>query len=91
MIESKSSTIHGFAYEASSRTLRIKFRSGDEWDYRGVGPDAFEHFQAAESHGKHFHAHIRPKHEAVSVAKQVLTPEQQAAQDADTMAQLRDM
>jgi hypothetical protein len=85
MTQSTSSNISSFGYDAAHRTLRIKFKSGDEWDYKDVPASKFEALQAADSHGKYFHAHIRGSHDAVRGNR---APE---ATESEMLAQLRDV
>lgn len=54
-----SSNLKAQGYDEASQTLRIHFKNGVVYDYAGVQPDVAQAFQAADSLGKFFHAHIR--------------------------------
>lgn len=57
----KSSNVHSAGYDRASRTLRVKFHNGGVYDHYDVGPEHAQAFLAAESHGQHYHAHIKSK------------------------------
>ena len=51
-------------YEDDTKTLIIKFQSGDK-EHRSNSPvpkETFEAFKKAESPGKFFHQHLRKQH-----------------------------
>lgn len=55
----ESSSLAGFGYDPKRRTLRVRFHSGEIYDYFGVPPREAEGLQAAESKGRFFLSHIR--------------------------------
>jgi hypothetical protein len=57
---SNSSMISGIAYDQSTATLEIEFRSGSSiWQYYDFPEHMWSEFEYAESHGKYFNANIR--------------------------------
>lgn len=60
----KSSQIASVGYDATTKTMEIKFKTGGHYSYPGVTPDVHAKFMAAESIGKHFSQHIRGKYES---------------------------
>lgn len=59
MISVSSSDIVAIGYEPSTATLRVKFISGDVYDYFNVPETVYKEFLQAPSHGKFLHAYIR--------------------------------
>lgn len=59
MVKVKSSNIEAIGYLPSERVLRIKFLSGQVFDYLGVPACIFDELLKAESLGKYFSAHIK--------------------------------
>jgi len=55
----KSSQLHAIGYDATNKTLAVKFKNGGEYHYSNVEPEAFAALKSAESVGKHFGKHIR--------------------------------
>jgi hypothetical protein len=47
-----SSNVEAIGYDAGTRTLRVKFRSGGTYDYGECGRETWERLKAAESKGK---------------------------------------
>lgn len=60
MIKVKSSNISEIGYEKDK--LRIKFKSGGEYEYEAVPDEIFQNFMKADSKGKYFHAGIFSKY-----------------------------
>lgn len=56
-----SSQIKAAGHDPESGDLVVEFRSGGTYRYSNVPAEAAAQFLAAESVGKHFHAHIRGK------------------------------
>jgi hypothetical protein len=56
-----SSNIEAIGYDAPTRTLGIRFRSGGEYHYHDVPDAAHEALLAAPSAGAHFYKHINGK------------------------------
>lgn len=54
-----SSQIAALGYDHGSKTLRIRFHTGAEYEYANVPPELHTKFLSAESKGKFFGAHIR--------------------------------
>lgn len=55
----QSSTIAHIGYDPDKSLLEIGFKSGGTYHYEDVPQDAYDAFEGAGSHGKHFHANIR--------------------------------
>ena len=55
----KSSTIKSLGYDPESKRMHVEFHSGGVYEYADVQPHEHAKLCAAESCGKHFHAHIR--------------------------------
>jgi hypothetical protein len=53
-----SEAIAQIEYDAASRTLFVRFTSGEWYGYAGVPASVHRAFVAAESHGRFFHDHI---------------------------------
>lgn len=59
-----SSTIHSIGYDPSRRLMRVDFKSGGgvtSYHYHDVPPEAHAALAGADSHGSHFHQHVRGK------------------------------
>ncbi|HRI81345.1 MAG TPA: KTSC domain-containing protein [Opitutaceae bacterium] len=54
-----SSAIADVAYDPSSRTLQITFRSGGTYTFHGVPADIYRGLITASSPGSFYHNHIR--------------------------------
>jgi hypothetical protein len=57
-----SSMIAEIGHDNETRTLRVKFKKGEIWEYSDVPPEEFEQLKKAESVGSHFHKNIRNKY-----------------------------
>lgn len=55
-----SSNISEVGYDPDTQTLRVKFKSGGEYDYSGVSAEEHEALLSAPSIGKHFLSSIKP-------------------------------
>lgn len=62
-----SSQIETMGYDAETKTLAVKFKSGGEYHYTGVPPEKFEELRSAKSKGKFLHAKVKPFHPAKRV------------------------
>ncbi len=58
----RSSVITRVLYDASSQTLAVTFNSGRTYLYEDVPADVAAAFQASESLGSYFNAHIRDEY-----------------------------
>ncbi len=63
-----SSHIHAVGHNPETRTLHIQFKDKDgnpthTYEYGGVTTQQHQDLMLADSQGKHFQKHIRPKHE----------------------------
>lgn len=59
-----SSAIAAIGYDEATMVLRVAFHGGDRiGDHFDVPPERARDFLAAESHGKYYNAHIRPRYE----------------------------
>ncbi len=67
MHTSKSSQIEAFGHDPSTSTLRVKFRSGQTYEYGEVSEEKFAEMKASESHGKFLASRIKPYHTATKV------------------------
>lgn len=55
-----SSAIAAAGYDPATATLHLMFHSGPKvYRYHPWSPEEHDDFLGADSHGKHFHAHIR--------------------------------
>ena len=54
-----SKALSGVGYDAASKTLRLKFKSGRIHDYTDVGPEEADGLMNAESLGAHFNTHFQ--------------------------------
>ena len=54
-----SSNINALGYDEGSKTLRVAFNNGSEYDYSGVPEDIFATLSRAESVGRAFYALVR--------------------------------
>ena len=65
MVEMKSvdsSNVDSVGYDAETKTLHVKFKSGGVYHYHGVEPEAHSALMNAESIGWHLGTHIKGKH-----------------------------
>ena len=63
----KSSAIQGEGYSEEHQVLALQFAGGSMHHYKGVTPEDYAAFQAAESKGRHFAAHIKDKFDSEPV------------------------
>jgi hypothetical protein len=61
--EVKSSNLHSVLYDAEKKRLEVVFKNGSAYQYHGVSSEEHAALMKADSHGKHFMKHIRPKYE----------------------------
>ncbi|HUT14507.1 MAG TPA: KTSC domain-containing protein [Thermoguttaceae bacterium] len=57
----RSSALRSVGYDQEQRVLEIEFTSGAVYQYFDVPAEVYRGLMAAESHGRHFHQHIRNK------------------------------
>lgn len=57
----KSSNVDGYHYDAASKTLHIKFKTGKTYQYAGVAQSDVDELLKAPSFGSHMAKHIIPK------------------------------
>jgi hypothetical protein len=57
------------AYDAESRILYLRFRSGDVYRYFEFPDDQYQDLLNAESHGRYFLSHIRDRFRYERLAK----------------------
>jgi hypothetical protein len=58
----QSGAVAQIEYDASTRTLFVRFTSGEWYGYLDVPADVAAGFAAAESHGRFFQDHIRGRY-----------------------------
>lgn len=63
----ESSMIESIGYDFSSSTLEIEFKRGVVWQYYDFPESTWYEFEAAESQGKFFHAHIKGHYREMQV------------------------
>lgn len=63
MIKVNSSMIASAGYNKKSKTLRIKFNSGELYEYYEVEPETFEALLNADSKGKYMRNYIIDSYE----------------------------
>lgn len=61
MVPVESSAIKSVGHDPSTLTVHVEFHSGGTHPFGPFSKEQFERFSAADSIGKHFHAHIRQK------------------------------
>ena len=61
MCDCQSSQLAQHGYDAATKTLAIKFKSGGLYHYAGVSQEAYDSLVKAKSLGKHFAANVRGK------------------------------
>jgi KTSC domain len=59
MIPVESSLIAAVGYDPFTHTLTVEFKRGGKYLYRGVSPEVYDDFMAAESIGKFFLSKIK--------------------------------
>ncbi len=71
MIAVQSSNVTSVGYESDTRTLLVRFKSGDLYKYRNVPPEVYKGLLMAESVGKYLNQHIKKtfKYEKVESSK----------------------
>ena len=62
-----SSNIASIGYDEKSQTLEISFKSGATYAYSRVPASEHAALMAADSHGKHFNAYIKPRYAATKL------------------------
>ncbi len=62
-----SSNIAAIGHNPATNELHVQFKTGATHIYSGVTAEQHEAMRDAESVGKHFHAHIKNKHESRKV------------------------
>lgn len=63
----KSSNISHVGYDADTRDLTVKFKTGATHRYADVPPEKHAALMAADSIGSHFHQNIRNAHKSRKV------------------------
>jgi hypothetical protein len=58
-----SSFIEKCFYDFAKKTLKVKFSSGQLYEYANVEPDVYDSMCTAESTGKYFIEHIKHKYD----------------------------
>lgn len=58
----RSTDIESYQYDRRNRQLNIKFRTGREYNYRGVADYRAEGIKDAPSAGKYFHGNVKGKY-----------------------------
>ena len=56
-----SSNLAGCSYDPEAKTLTVFFRSGAEYEYRGVDADTYEALKSASSPGEFFARSIKSR------------------------------
>ena len=59
MVTVTSSNIAALGYDPDTKTARVQFRGGREYEYPGVEEHEFEALRDADSIGRHFNTHWR--------------------------------
>jgi len=62
MVHVASEAVSQIEYDEPSRTLFVRFTSGEWYGYSGVPPRVHAAFVAAESKGRFFQDHIRGRY-----------------------------
>jgi len=58
----KSSNINSVSYDPDTKTMEVKFKSGQTYAYQGVDAEKHAALMSADSVGGFIHAHIKGKH-----------------------------
>ncbi len=58
-----STVISSFSYDQATETLRVKFVSGLEYDFKKVPPTIYESMKASKAKGIYFNQYIKGKFE----------------------------
>lgn len=61
MVDCKSSQMAAHGYDPSTKTLAVRFRSGETYKYKGVPQDVYVSMVKAKSLGSFFHHNIKGK------------------------------
>jgi hypothetical protein len=61
LIPVSSSNIMAIGHDGPNKELHIQFQGGRLYIYSGVSVEMHQQLMAAESVGKHYHAHIKNK------------------------------
>jgi hypothetical protein len=67
MVPARSGYLAETGYDPATRTLLVRFRTGELHRYQGVPPHLVEEMYAAESVGRYFYRHIRRAHKSERV------------------------
>jgi hypothetical protein len=59
-IDTKSEAIKAYAYDAARKKLRVRFRSGEVYDYDNVDIRTFAEYVTAKSQGAYLNQKIKP-------------------------------
>lgn len=57
----ESSNIESVGYDPDAKRLEVRFKGGQLWEYDDVDEATHADLLNADSVGKYFHAHIRPR------------------------------
>lgn len=60
MIPVDSSNLHSVGYDSTNQILRVRFLSGDVYDYFNVPEHLFNGLLSADSKGSYLHRYIKP-------------------------------
>jgi hypothetical protein len=69
-----STNLAAIGHDPDTNTLAVQFKPrvgeavGDTWHYAGVSADKHQALLKAESVGKYFSTHIKPKHSAKKIS-----------------------
>ena len=63
MIPVRSSAIHSIGYDPDTQRMRIRFVSGDTYDFCRVPEHVFDAFLRAPSKGRYYHDHIKDRYD----------------------------
>lgn len=63
----ESSNITAIGYDADSKTMRVRFKSGGEYEYRDVDSRVFRSFMEAPSKGRFFAGSVKGKYDGRKV------------------------
>jgi hypothetical protein len=64
----QSSTIHSIAYEQENSVLKIRFKSGGEYEYENVSHEKYQNMISSPSIGTFFHKDIKPHHKHTAIS-----------------------
>lgn len=70
MRDVESSNIAAIGHDEATKTMRVRFKSGAEYDYHGVESTVFDRLVNAPSAGRFFATHIKDRYGFKKISKE---------------------